>query len=56
MPSRMLIVRADITTIAVDAIVNAGAHPEMAEVTFCCFSDEARRIYEKVIAAAGALP
>ena len=29
------------------------AHPELRQVTFCCFSDDARDTYEKELAAAG---
>ena len=29
------------------------AHPEVRQVTFCCFSDDARQAYEKELAAAG---
>ena len=53
------VMQADITTLAVDAIVNAAkiairevgafleTHPEM-EVTFCCFSKWDKEVYERL--------
>ena len=43
------VIQADITTLAVDAIVNAflATHPEM-EVTFCCFSKWDKEAYERL--------
>ena len=44
------VIQADVTTLAVDAIVNAflEAHPEM-EVTFCCFSKWDAEVYERLV-------
>jgi len=41
-------IQADITTLAVDAIVNAASW--LQEVTFCCFSRKDLKIYEGLLA------
>ena len=45
------IVQGDITTLAVDAIVNAAN--DSIEVIFCCFSERYKNVYENVVRIAG---
>lgn len=49
MNAKLTLSRQDITTLAVDAIVNAANPSLLDEVTLCCFTDEVRQAYQAIL-------